>query len=56
MDTRAVIEAIKSRRIGQLGIDVYEFENDLFFADWCVKKTNINRHRCHQSLFVCFHS
>lgn len=33
IDTVAVIEAIKSGRIGALGIDVYEEEEDLFFRD-----------------------
>lgn len=33
VDTRAVIEGLKSRRIGALGLDVYEEEADLFFED-----------------------
>ncbi|MEO1523747.1 MAG: 2-hydroxyacid dehydrogenase, partial [Cyanobacteria bacterium J06633_2] len=33
IDTRAVINGIKSRKIGYLGIDVYEEEADLFFED-----------------------
>ncbi|WP_456269038.1 2-hydroxyacid dehydrogenase [Kushneria sp. AK178] len=33
IDTRAVIEALKSRRLGALGIDVYEQESGLFFRD-----------------------
>ncbi|MFN6956563.1 MAG: 2-hydroxyacid dehydrogenase [Acetobacteraceae bacterium] len=33
VDTAAVIEALKSGRIGQLGLDVYEEEADLFFED-----------------------
>jgi D-lactate dehydrogenase len=33
VDTAAVIEAIKSGRLGSLGIDVYELEADLFFED-----------------------
>lgn len=33
VDTRAVIGAMKSRRLGSLGIDVYEEEGDLFFKD-----------------------
>lgn len=33
IDTSAVIEAIKSGRLGSLGIDVYELEADLFFED-----------------------
>jgi D-lactate dehydrogenase len=34
VDTKAVIEGIKSRKIGYLGIDVYEEEDKLFFEDW----------------------
>jgi D-lactate dehydrogenase len=33
VDTHAVIEALKSGRIGHLGLDVYEEEGDLFFQD-----------------------
>jgi D-lactate dehydrogenase len=33
IDTRAVIEALKSGRTGHLGLDVYEEEADLFFED-----------------------
>lgn len=33
IDTRAVIEGLKSGRIGALGLDVYEEEEDLFFED-----------------------
>jgi D-lactate dehydrogenase len=33
VDTVAVIEALKSGRIGALGLDVYEEEADLFFED-----------------------
>ncbi|MDY7016401.1 MAG: NAD(P)-dependent oxidoreductase, partial [Cyanobacteriota bacterium] len=33
IDTKAVIEAIKSGRIGYFGIDVYEQEEALFFED-----------------------
>lgn len=33
IDTRAVIQGLKSGKIGYLGIDVYEEESDLFFAD-----------------------
>ncbi|ADJ27752.1 2-hydroxyacid dehydrogenase [Nitrosococcus watsonii] len=33
VDTRAVIEGLKSAKIGALGIDVYEQEGDLFFQD-----------------------
>ncbi|MEX2112284.1 MAG: 2-hydroxyacid dehydrogenase, partial [Pirellulales bacterium] len=33
VDTRAVIEALKSGQLGSLGIDVYEEEADLFFQD-----------------------
>ncbi|WBB88794.1 2-hydroxyacid dehydrogenase [Verrucosispora sp. WMMC514] len=33
VDTRAVIDGLKSGRIGYLGLDVYEEESDLFFED-----------------------
>lgn len=33
VDTRAVIQALKSGHLGSLGLDVYEEEGDLFFAD-----------------------
>ena len=33
LDTRAVIEALKSGRVGYLGLDVYEEEGDLFFEN-----------------------
>lgn len=33
IDTQAVIGALKSRKIGYLGLDVYELESDLFFED-----------------------
>ncbi len=33
IDTRAVIEGLKSGKIGTLGMDVYEEEGDLFFQD-----------------------
>jgi D-lactate dehydrogenase len=33
IDTKAVIKALKGRKIGHLGLDVYEQEADLFFQD-----------------------
>jgi len=33
IDTRAVIDGLKSGQIGSLGIDVYEEEENLFFQD-----------------------
>jgi D-lactate dehydrogenase len=33
IDTPAVIDGLKSGRIGSLGLDVYEEEGDLFFED-----------------------
>ncbi len=33
MDTKAVIVGLKAKKIGTLGIDVYEEEDDLFFHD-----------------------
>lgn len=34
IDTRAVIEALKAEKIGYLGLDVYEEEEELFFEDY----------------------
>ena len=34
INTREVIESLKSGRIGGLGIDVYEQEEMLFHEDW----------------------
>ncbi len=34
IDTRAVITGLKARKIGYLGLDVYEEEGDLFFEDY----------------------
>jgi D-lactate dehydrogenase len=33
LDTRAVIQALKSGKVGAVGLDVYEEEGDLFFED-----------------------
>jgi D-lactate dehydrogenase len=33
IDTRAVIGGLKAKKIGYLGLDVYEEEGDLFFED-----------------------
>lgn len=33
IDTRAVINALKTHKIGYLGLDVYEMESELFFRD-----------------------
>ena len=33
IDTHAVINELKSKKIGYLGIDVYEEEADVFFED-----------------------
>lgn len=33
IDTKAALEALKSGKIGYLGLDVYEFEKGLFFED-----------------------
>ncbi len=33
IDTKAVIDGLKSKKIGHLGLDVYEEEGDLFFED-----------------------
>lgn len=34
IDTRALIEALKERRIGGAALDVYEEENEYFFEDF----------------------
>jgi D-lactate dehydrogenase len=34
VDTKAAIEALKTGKLGYLGIDVYEQEEKLFFTDW----------------------
>jgi D-lactate dehydrogenase len=34
IDTQAVIEGLKTRQLGSLGVDVYEQESELFFEDW----------------------
>jgi D-lactate dehydrogenase len=33
VDTKAVINALKSKKLGHVGLDVYELEGDLFFED-----------------------
>jgi D-lactate dehydrogenase len=33
IDTNAVIDALKTGKVGYLGLDVYEEEQDLFFED-----------------------
>ena len=37
IDTRAVIDGLKSERIGYLGLDVYEEEEKLFFEDYSTR-------------------
>ncbi|MEN9216167.1 MAG: 2-hydroxyacid dehydrogenase [Gloeomargarita sp. HHBFW_bins_162] len=37
IDTEAMIEGLKSQKIGALGLDVYEEEEDLFFQDLSMK-------------------
>lgn len=34
IDTKAIVEALKSGHLGYLGLDVYEQEEGLFFHDW----------------------
>ncbi len=34
IDTKAIVEALKSGHLGHLGLDVYEQEEGLFFHDW----------------------
>ena len=33
LDTQACIQALKSKKLGHLGLDVYEQESELFFKD-----------------------
>jgi D-lactate dehydrogenase len=37
LDTPAVLKSLKSGHLGALGVDVYELEDDYFFADWSDK-------------------
>ena len=37
VDTPAVIEAVKTGKIGYLGLDVYEEETELFFDDFSLQ-------------------
>ncbi|MEN9213609.1 MAG: 2-hydroxyacid dehydrogenase [Gloeomargarita sp. DG02_4_bins_56] len=37
IDTEAIIEGLKSQKIGALGLDVYEGEDELFFQDLSLK-------------------
>lgn len=37
LDTPAVLGALQSGHLGALGVDVYELEDDFFFADWSHK-------------------
>lgn len=37
IDTQAVVEALKNKRIGYLGLDVYEQEENIFFNDLSVE-------------------
>jgi D-lactate dehydrogenase len=45
LDTRAVIDALKSGRLGSLALDVYEEEADLFFED-------LSRHAIQDDVFA----
>lgn len=37
LDTPAVLTALTSNRLGALGMDVYELEDEFFYADWSAK-------------------
>ncbi|MGF1713957.1 2-hydroxyacid dehydrogenase [Photobacterium chitinilyticum] len=56
LNSKDAIEALKSRKIGSLGIDVYENEKDLFFEDKSndVIKDDVFRRlsACHNVLFT----
>lgn len=38
VDTKALLEGLKSGRIGGVGMDVYENEAEYFFQDWSAKQ------------------
>ncbi|GAB3992989.1 2-hydroxyacid dehydrogenase [Spirosoma daeguense] len=38
MDATSVLEALQNGRLGALGMDVYELEDDFFYSDWSEKE------------------
>lgn len=58
IDTKAVIQAIKTGQIGYLGIDVYEQEENLFFEDWSntiVQDDDIQRLQSFNNVVITAH-
>lgn len=58
IDTRAVIHALKSGKIGSLGIDVYEQEETLFFydlSDQIIKDDMISRLNSFNNVLITAH-
>ncbi|MEO1389008.1 MAG: 2-hydroxyacid dehydrogenase [Cyanobacteria bacterium J06634_6] len=58
VDTKAVITAIKTGKIGYLGIDVYEQEENLFFEDWSnavVQDDDIQRLQSFNNVVITAH-
>ncbi|MEL7068732.1 MAG: 2-hydroxyacid dehydrogenase [Cyanobacteria bacterium J06581_3] len=58
VDTKSVIKAIKTGKIGYLGIDVYEQEETLFFEDWSdtvVQDDDIQRLQSFNNVVITAH-
>lgn len=58
IDTKAMISAIKSGKVGHLGIDVYEQEENLFFEDWSnsvVQDDDIQRLQSFNNVVITAH-
>ena len=58
IDTKAIIQAIKTGQVGYLGIDVYEQEENLFFEDWSnsiVQDDDIQRLQSFNNVVITAH-
>lgn len=58
IDTKAIIQAIKTGRVGYLGIDVYEQEENLFSEDWSnsiVQDDDIERLQSFNNVVITAH-
>ena len=58
IDTKAIIQAIKTGQVGYLGIDVYEQEENLFFEDWSnsiVQDDDIQRLQSFNNVVIAAH-
>ena len=58
IDTKAMIAAIKSGKVSNLGIDVYEQEENLFFEDWSnsvVQDDDIQRLQSFNNVVITAH-